>query len=484
MRRDTATSNNTKTRSHSERIQILMRRLAVVGALLMLVAMGMVHPIIGPLLPIGVAALAAYLIWGITGPLMFTVVLLLRPGELINPALGKLQLGKLTAVACLGFWFFHFFILKKRHLSRDLLSGLMLCFTFAVVICSVKSTDPGLSRAFLFDVWLKLALLFFAIANLAGPKGAFRTYVTTAIWLTVVLGVFGIHKAMTADPSTLIEGSRVGIGKLLEDPNDYAQMLLATGLAYMLNCLLMAPKKRLKILFLVGFLLISSGVYVSKSRGGFLGYAAVVVTTAQSRASLPTLIAGAAVMGVAGFAYLVASRGAQAGGVDASAQGRIDAWWAATYMFIANPGFGVGLQCFTPNYLNYAPNPVMWKPMDTHSAWFKIIGELGTIGSMFFFPLVLLALWRSFTLERWARTQKIAANGDWYLEALLRSIYPSLMGWCVSGTFLSNCYSWFLYIQIAILIAALTLKDNWKDPVPPDNASEPNRLMQQPAVQP
>ncbi len=472
-------SASTTSPNRSERVQSLMRRLAVAGALLTLVAMGGIHPMIGPMLPIGIATLAAYLIWGITGPLLFTVVLLLRPGELINPALSSLKLGKLTAVACLGFWFFHFFVLRKRHLSRDLLSGLMLGFTIAVVLCSVRSTDPGLSQAFLFDVWLKLVLLFYAIANLAGPNKAFRVYVTTAMWLTVVLGVFGIHKGLTASPGDLIEGGRVGIGKLLEDPNDYAQMLLATGLAYMLNCLIMAPQRRLKVLFLVGFLLISSGVYFAKSRGGFLGYMAVVATTAQSRVSLPTLMAVTGTMAVGGFFYLVAARGEESvGEVDASAQGRLDAWKSAVYMFIANPGFGVGLQCFTSNYLNYAVNPVMWKPMDTHSAWFKIIGELGFLGSMFFFPLVLVAVWRSFKLEKWARTSQIAAKGDWYLEALLRSIYPAMMGWCVSGTFLSNCYSWFLYIQIAILVAALTLKENWKDPTLAGQDNDPHRMAQ------
>lgn len=440
---------------------VVFRRVAVVGTLVLLVSIGGFHPLAGPMLPLGIITLLAYLAWGITGPLLFTVVLLLRPGELISEQLDVLKLGKITAIACLGFWFFHFFFLKRRHFSRDILSALMLCFTIAIILCSLKTTHSDISVSFLTEVWLKIVLLFYAIANLAGPHSAFRSYVTTAVWLTVILGVFGVHKGLTAAPGDLVEG-RVGIGKLLEDPNDYAQMLIAMGLPYIMNCLLLAPKKRIKVIFLIGFLIISSGIYFSKSRGGFLGFAATTLVVVQSRMTTFSLVVvGAAMVGV-GTLYFIATRGQDSvTEVDASSQGRLDAWKSATYMFLYNPIFGVGLQCFTPNYLSYAVNPIIWKPMDTHSAWFKIIAELGILGSIFFFPLILFSLIRAHQLEKWARTEQLSAQGYWYTEALLRSIYPALIGWCVSGTFLSNCYSWFLYIQIAILIAGMTLQSNW-----------------------
>jgi O-antigen ligase len=417
---------------------------------------------VGPIIPIVFILLLAYFLWGITGPVIFTVVLFIRPGEVIHPALLSIQFAKITAAACLGFWFIHFFFFKKRYLSKDPMSLLMLGFTIAIVICSFKSTHSAHSQFQLIDIWLKILILFLAIANLASSPSAFRVYVSTTIFLSMVLAILGIHKGLTATPDQLIEG-RVGVGSLLSDPNDFAQMLIVSGLPYFLNCVFLAPSRKLKAIFLVCFLVVTSSIYFTKSRGGFLGFAGATIVVMHSRVSTPMLIGTIGAMGVLGAVFvIVTKRQSAVGEIDESAQGRLDTWKSALRMFMHNPIFGVGFHTFIANYLSYAQNPIMWKPTDTHNSWLKIIAELGIIGSIFFFPLVAVSLFQAAKLERWAREQQLSAQGYWYMESLLRSIFPALVGWSISGTFLSNSYSWFLYISIAILVAALSVKNNWQ----------------------
>ena len=47
-------------------------------------------------------------------------------------------------------------------------------------------------------------------------------------------------------------------------------------------------------------------------------------------------------------------------------------------------------------------------------------------------------------------------------RAVRRSVFPSMMGFCVAAFFLSQCWSWFLFILFA---ESATLYEIWK-PVP------------------
>lgn len=131
-------------------------------------------------------------------------------------------------------------------------------------------------------------------------------------------------------------------------------------------------------------------------------------------------------------------------------------------MYVHHPVFGVGFDCYPQNYLAYTYDPIEWKPKAVHSSWLKVVAELGTLGSLFFFPLVLLSWVRARSLGRWAREQQLAAEGAWFTEALFRSLAPALVGWAIAGTFLSNSFSWFLYIQIALIIAASSIRRSWQ----------------------
>jgi O-antigen ligase len=454
---NTKEAKNALFQPGDERTRILLGAIGAGSSLLSLGLMWFVHPLAAVALPIAIALTFAYLFWEVTGTLMFTIVLLLRPGEILHPAFHALKLGKVTAGACLAAWLFHFVFLGRRQWSRDVLGWLLLGLTGSILVSTVVSTDPGRSQQFLTDVWLKLVILFYAIVHLTCRPIAMRIYIGVLVGLSSFLAFLGIHKGLTSLPEDLIEGNRVGIGEFLADPNDFAQMLTTLGLAYVLSLLFAAPKWKKKLVYIALLCVLLGGVGMTRSRGGFLGAAGTALVVVSPYLSPVALAVGGAAVAAGGVVYLIRSGRFRSDGLDDSAQGRLDAWFAAVYMFRDRPITGVGYECYVVNYLSYANDPVDWKPKAVHSSWFKVIAELGLLGSLFFFPIVFLSLLRAFRLRKWAM-EKLIEPGDWWLRAIFMAMFPALLGWCISGTFLSNSFHWFLYIQIALIISASMIK--------------------------
>lgn len=449
--------------------RLTLYAIGILCSLMCLAVLWKLHPLAAVGIPIALMIFWAYLYWSVTGPLFFTVALYLRPGEMIHPVFEKLKVGKVTAIACLGFWFLHFVFFHRRHIPRDVLVKLMLALTTSILICSIKSTVPAWSQQFLSEVWIKLVILFLAISSLVVTPGSLAIYVMTMNILTLILAIMGIHKGLTASPDQLVEGNRVGLGTLLGDPNDYGQMLLTSGVAYYMQGILIAPRKIRKILFTVGLLILLGGVFFARSRGAFLGFAGASMVVMKGYLSTRTLMIAGVGMGGLGAIFMKMAERATAhsadGGVDESAQGRLDAWKAAIRMFLKNPLFGVGYECYPWNYLAYVSNPVDWKPKAVHSSWFKALAELGLSGVLFFYSIVFISLRRAYQLEEWARLTRLRKYGLWYHEVIYRALFPSLVAWCIAGTFLSNSFTWFLYITIAILIASTVVKKELQEKI-------------------
>jgi len=75
---------------------------------------------------------------------------------------------------------------------------------------------------------------------------------------------------------------------------------------------------------------------------------------------------------------------------DASAMGRINAWWVAINVARTHITGG-GFEVFTPAiFLQYAPDPLDFH--DAHSIYFEILGEQGFIGLTLFLMLLASAM--------------------------------------------------------------------------------------------
>ena len=140
---------------------------------------------------------------------------------------------------------------------------------------------------------------------------------------------------------------------------------------------------------------------------------------------------------------------------DASAQGRINAWWTAFNLTKDRPLVGGGFDTFQPAVFKlYAPDP--YNVHDVHSIYFEMLGEHGYVG----FGLFMLLAW--LTWRKGARiirecgkdpTRKWAAD-------LARMLQVSMIGFATAGAFLGlanfDLYYHLIAIMVMIGVVALT----------------------------
>jgi probable O-glycosylation ligase (exosortase A-associated) len=119
---------------------------------------------------------------------------------------------------------------------------------------------------------------------------------------------------------------------------------------------------------------------------------------------------------------------------DASAMGRISAWWTAWNSAFHYP-FGVGFNGARPElFALYSPYQDIARA--AHSIYFQVLGNHGFVG-LFIFLGLFVATWRS---AGWLQRQKnLVPEANWCQE-LGAMCQVALVGYAVGGAFLSLAY--------------------------------------------
>ena len=153
-------------------------------------------------------------------------------------------------------------------------------------------------------------------------------------------------------------------------------------------------------------------------------------------------------------------------GQDASAMGRIGAWWNSWNLAFHYP-FGVGFNAATPElFARFSPNA--GTVQGAHSIYFLVLGNHGFIGLAIFLA-IWVSTWRTAT---WLRSKtNLRPETKWCAE-LGAMCQVSLIGYFVGGAFLNLSYFDLPYNIIAMLVLTRVWveKSSWKtEPLyPPD----------------
>jgi probable O-glycosylation ligase (exosortase A-associated) len=137
--------------------------------------------------------------------------------------------------------------------------------------------------------------------------------------------------------------------------------------------------------------------------------------------------------------------------IDASAQGRINAWGMA-WNLARDRFFGGGFEIYQgPVFAMYAPDPADLHA--AHSIYFQVLGEHGFVGLGLYLLVGVLA-WRS---ASWIIRHAGALDELRWAAGLAAMIQTSLAGFAVGGAFLSLAYFDVPYYLAAILVATRVL---------------------------
>jgi len=217
--------------------------------------------------------------------------------------------------------------------------------------------------------------------------------------------------------------------------------------------------KYIRILLMGAIGLSAFTVVASYSRGAFLagGIVLFYFILKSNRRFVILPVVGLLVVAVLSFMpdqYFDRLNTIQTYDEDASALGRINAWYFAYNIAKENILFGGGFGAFVvPLFLIYAPEPDDFH--DAHSIYFEVLGEHGFIGLFFFLMLFFLAM------KMASSTRKKIKNDTelkWAFE-LMSMLYISLIAFATGGAFLGLAYFDLFYHLIGLIVIVKILVD-------------------------
>jgi O-antigen ligase len=292
---------------------------------------------------------------------------------------------------------------------------------------------------------------FVVAANVLDSRRRVRHTLAAIALASLFPAVGAIHAYATG--TDLVEGTRAAWLGVFKNPNYLAYYLvMSVPLALALRDA--TPARRHRALIRFGWLgvavVLVVAILLTGSRGGTLGLGAVLLLWLARSLARGRIAVGAAAAVLVGLLMTPSSPLAReetqatlSGEVDASAQGRIDAWRTAERMVYGNPVLGVGAGAFIPNYERYAPGDA-GPARAAHNSFAMIAAELGLPVLGIFCCAILFAM---LALGRSARRSPPRQ------AALARGLQCALFGFVVCSLTGGYAFTWPLYFVLGIAAA-------------------------------
>lgn len=370
------------------------------------------------------------------------------------PVLMPLKIPKLLALASLLGIAWHLFISQRLKPHWHTNHFIFFAWFIWLTICVFSAANRGLALEYWSGVLIKVLIMVFAISWWMTSLQHFNVIRIGIMISGSAIALVALSNKMNG--IGLVEGTRVTISRELRsqlgDPNDLSLVMMFPVSFLAAEVFDSSAHKIRRFIALICLIVAISGVIATQSRGGLLGIAAVLSFFIYQKIKNPIIVGCIGAVGMLAMIVFAGisdrqSGGAHEDGVDESAMGRIYAWHAAINMALSNPLTGVGVNNFVANYFFYSPH---WdgKNHAVHSTWFQVLGETGIVG-MFIFIALITCIYRSlnrvFLINKQLNDEKIAVNA--------KALKGGLIGFMVSGTFLTQAFTWPIYIILALTIA-------------------------------
>jgi probable O-glycosylation ligase (exosortase A-associated) len=143
---------------------------------------------------------------------------------------------------------------------------------------------------------------------------------------------------------------------------------------------------------------------------------------------------------------------------DASAQARLNAWEYSLHLASDHPLTGGGFATFTHElYVRYAPNSSV-EAQTAHSIYFQLLAEHGFTGLGLYLTLLVSSILSAGKIIKNARLY-----GDETVIHYANMFRFSLVGFAISGTFLSRAYfDYFFCIVACIAVLKYVSRERWQ----------------------
>ncbi|RJG16274.1 putative O-glycosylation ligase, exosortase A system-associated [Massilia cavernae] len=336
---------------------------------------------------------------------------------------------------------------EPKKLPATPIVVILFAFTAWMVVTTIFSMWPDESLVMLNRVW-KIMLMTVVTMMLIKTK----EQIHLLIWALVLsIGFFGTKGGLF----TLLSGGNNIVwgppGSYIEGNNEVA-LAFITSIPLMFYLYHMEAKKWVRWGLAAAMVLCAFAALGSYSRGALVGIVAMVFFLWLK--SPKKMVTGAILVMLIPVAFMFMPEqwftrmdSINTYEQDASAMGRINAWWMAYKLALDRPLVGGGFEIYNRIAFGlYAPVPD--DVHAAHSIYFQALGEHGFVGLGLYILLAILT-WRK---ASWiVRTTKGWDELKW-AGSLARMIQVSMVGFAVGGAFLSLLYYDVPYYLIAIIV--------------------------------
>jgi len=198
-----------------------------------------------------------------------------------------------------------------------------------------------------------------------------------------------------------------------------------------------------KMLGLTAFVLLLYGIYMTNSRGTMLALAGItglylLIRFGGTKAIITGLILSPIALFIVSAFRAVSSQ-------EASAMGRLWAWWDGLEMLKANPFFGVGSNNFLEHHGRVA-----------HNTYIQLAAELGLLGYTLWVTTLFLTLFMAFSIINYAKKINLKEASDELKTdiALCTTCFYSLCGFAMTAFFLTRNLFIIYYMVAGLTIAS------------------------------
>lgn len=442
-------------RGESRRAQIIIALIAC------MVAGGACFALPNPIVIIAVGIMPLVIIFAFHNPFVLCLLFICFSFFRLHEAfmvLNKLHIPQMLAIGSLVVLGLQVYF-KKMEVAWTPELKLFATFFGMVTFGCIVASGRDVAIGYWTDTFVKIAIMVFAIASLARRPQDFalasRAFVISGM-LIAFCAIYNFNHGLEQ-----VEGTRVTVGRstgsVLGDPNDLSLVLLFP-MSFAMSLVLTKRSPFFgRVLGLIGVITIGMAILDTQSRGGLLGTMAVSAVFGARRIKNKALLIAVGVVGLLGLFAMagISGRSGQATDgslVDESSEGRLRAWGAAWRMALARPLTGVGLNCYVSNYYYYQD---WWEGFAkaVHSTWFAALAESGFTGFAVFVTMVFKTIRSAFRSASALTPGRAGTAYDPAACGMAEAVLAGAVGFIVSGSFLTQAFTWPLYILLSLAVA-------------------------------
>jgi putative inorganic carbon (HCO3(-)) transporter len=376
------------------------------------------------------------------------------------PSLQALQIGKIVVAVTGLIWILRSVFDRKLKFVYDPLNWIMVIWALIVIGSSFFAVNSKLANQGVID-FLKWIIIYFLIINLVDTLPKWKWFMWSLLLLNFKLSQFQIRQfmagyEMASSPGRFItEGVGAGSTGFFGNAGDFGvAMCVVAPLAFYL---VRAVKSRV---LKVGGIVLSSVFVFSILRSGSRGAALALFFMAlffwlrtskklQSGVVILLFVVGfwASAPGAWKERFVSAAEYQE----DVTASQRLKLWEAGLKMSADSPLLGVGINNFGTNYAAryHAPDEagIAWAP---HNIFVQALSELGVLGFLCLLTAIILVFRRNHETRELFLQNSLKSN---WIARFAHALDLSLIGYVVSGFFLTVLYYPHLYIIMTLAIS-------------------------------